>query len=99
MGYFTTGTEGELYEARYCSMCAHDCVAKCTIMQAHWVAAATRDSGWADDDSPTRMVLDMFIPRDNEGNNMPCTMLAMEEITVISELSEPGAEACEGRKP
>lgn len=74
MGYFSNGTEGQMYEERYCSRCTHGQDRDpCTIMNAHFVAASF--SGWADDASPMRMVLDMLIPMDEEHYNKRCTMM------------------------
>lgn len=41
MGYFSNGTEGEDYQARYCSRCIHENAAKgigCPVWNLHLIA-------------------------------------------------------------
>ena len=33
MGYFSNGTEGEMYEAEFCSRCVHE--DNCAVLEAH----------------------------------------------------------------
>lgn len=35
MGYFSNGTEGELYQEKYCNRCMHDKNKNCPIWLAH----------------------------------------------------------------
>jgi|6_EtaG_2_1085325.scaffolds.fasta_scaffold03149_2 hypothetical protein len=76
MGYFSNGTEGQLYEARYCSRCDCQSVEPCAVLNAHFIAAT--QVGWADDMSPMRMILDMLIPQNRHGQNGECTMFKAE---------------------
>jgi hypothetical protein len=69
MGYFSNGTEGEMYRRTYCSLCRHDDEdAGCAVWYAHlmWVGDAAK--------AP---VLDALIPRSKDGlTNEQCTMFA-----------------------
>ena len=66
MGYFSNGTEGEMYEERYCANCAHQ--DGCTVWLAHMVHNY-------DECNNPESILHLLIPRskDNVGNEQ-CTM-------------------------
>ena len=65
MGYFANGTEGEMYQERYCEQCVHDRNHDCPILALHLMH--NYQDGW-------KNTLDLFIPRDNEGFNLECKM-------------------------
>lgn len=107
--YFSNGTEGQMYEERYCSRCTHGRNEdSCAIMNAHFLAAG--EDGWADDASPIRMVLDQLIPLDDEHYNQRCTMmmeipahLDVDWLDIQKKALEEWAnrtepEPCEGRE-
>ncbi len=63
MGYFSNGTEGEIYQERWCDRCAHDAAFRasgedsCPVWDAHLA--------YNGEEGPSK-VLDMLIPRGNE---------------------------------
>jgi hypothetical protein len=73
MGYFSNGTEGDMYEARYCARCVHsvDDPEKpgCPVMLAH-VLYAYEECGKK---SNAAHVLEILIPRDG-AFNAQCAM-------------------------
>lgn len=77
MGYFSNGTEGEMYMERYCAHCAHfkDC----------WVWAAHMKWNYAEcnnDDS----ILNFLIPRSEDKlTNEQCTMFIKTSARPIEE--------------
>lgn len=72
MAYFSNGSEGEEYEARYCSKCVH--CGECPILVLH--------SLWNYDalDSETKhTALNVFIPRSKDGlSNEQCRMFVVK---------------------
>ena len=62
MGYFSNGTEGEMYEERYCSKCLHE-KDGCAVMLAHLIHNY-------DECNNPESILHMLIPKtkDNLGN-------------------------------
>jgi hypothetical protein len=73
--YFSNGTEAMLYEGQFCEKCLHySDETGCPVLNAHWIAASDKDAKFHINDSPARMVLDTFIPRDADGVNQACTM-------------------------
>lgn len=60
MGYFSNGTEGEMYMEAYCNKCKHDKHEDCPI----WAAHLMHNSDGANNDSH---VLHMLIPRSKDG--------------------------------
>lgn len=67
MGYFSNGTEAEIYEETYCRKCVHyyrdEDIDPCAIMAAHF---------FHQQEGSARDVLDMLIPR--EGGNAQCAL-------------------------
>lgn len=64
MGYFSNGTEGFEYEAKYCSRCVHnDEDNGCPVMNTHFLHNYT-------DNDDVKEILNMFIPRDDENWNV-----------------------------
>ena len=63
MGYFSNGTEGEDYESRYCSKCAHQKIDEggCAVWMAHMIA------NYKECNNPDS-ILHILIPRDGAGN-------------------------------
>ncbi len=68
MGYFSNGTEGEMYEARYCSRCAHNqSEYSCPVWDAHLLANY-------DECNNDASILHILIPRNERGDNEQCAM-------------------------
>ena len=66
MAYFSNGTEGELYEARYCRRCVHDINQDCPIILLHLMR------NYEDCNNPDS-ILHVLIPR-NGIENAKCRM-------------------------
>ena len=80
MGHFSNGTEGMLYEERYCSRCTFygDDGADCPVLIAHALyngVGVLPDS--TDDQKKVKSVLDLFIPPGTPGNEK-CKMFSPE---------------------
>lgn len=80
MGYFSNGTDGEIYFEQYCSKCVHESDGRqCPIWDMHmlWNYEGNKNAD-------KKFALDMFIPRDEKGYNQKCKMFAykpkMEKI-------------------
>lgn len=71
MGYFSNGSEGDAYEAKYCNRCVHsgEDGTGCNVMLAHVLFAYEE----CNRDSNAKRMLDMLIPRDGAFNG-ECTM-------------------------
>lgn len=68
MGYFSNGTEGDLYESEYCSRCIHSQKeGGCAVMLAHMLHNYKECNN---EDS----ILHLLIPRDEKGFNKQCEM-------------------------
>lgn len=65
MGYFSNGTEGQLYEAQYCDKCAHQ--DGCTVWLLHMLKNY-------EDCNNKESPLHILIPRGEKGENKKCTM-------------------------
>ena len=65
MGYFSNGTEGMEYEAKYCSDCLH--YGNCAVLHAHELYNY-------DECNNENSILHLLIPRDKEGYNKKCKM-------------------------
>ena len=74
MGYFSNGSEGEAYQARYCNRCVHDVHQDCPIWLAHllhnYAECNQKDS-----------ILHLLIPRSSDG-------LDNEECKLFLEMTE-----------
>lgn len=70
MGYFSNGSEGDDYEARYCARCVHEKEGGCPVILAHVLFAYDLCN---DKEHPGKVMLDMFIPREGI-ENWECTM-------------------------
>lgn len=71
MAYFSNGTEGEMYEDKYCSKCVHN--QGCPIMGMHM--HFNYDEGNKDES-----FLDWLIPRKKNGlGNLKCKMFITSE--------------------
>ena len=70
MGYFSNGTEGLMYEEKYCERCVHyedaDGNHACPVWAAHLFYCYGADE-------KTQRILDMLIPQEGVGNGQ-CTM-------------------------
>jgi len=72
MGYFSNGTEGMQYAAKWCNKCVHNHEEHgCPCMDAHAL--------WNYDECNKKdSVLHKMIPRDALGNNAPCIFFKKE---------------------
>jgi hypothetical protein len=79
MGYFSNGTEGDMYEEEYCYKCLNfDEEKGCPIMNLHlvWNYEAISSKG----DAIKKYALDWFIPPNKDGMfNQQCRMFKEEE--------------------
>ena len=68
MAYFSNGTEGAMYQERWCSRCVHDVHEDCPI----WAAHLLHNSDGANN---PEHILHMLIPRSKGGlGNERCAM-------------------------
>lgn len=69
MGYFSSGTEGALYQERWCMRCHHDRDQDCPVWLAHLVHNYDDDRGILDQVIPVNGVQNgqcrMFVRRDS----------------------------------
>lgn len=74
MGYFSNGTEQEMYVADYCDKCVHgeNEQTGCPVMNLHWLW--NYDAVGEKRDEVKHTALDTLIPRDMDGWNQQCTM-------------------------
>ena len=72
MGYFSNGTEGEMYEEEYCNKCIHDENQDCVILLAHHLYNY-------EDCNNKKSILHILIPRSKEGWNEKCKMFIKKE--------------------
>lgn len=71
MGYFSNGTEGDMFEATYCNKCVHEDDEKgCPVMLAHILYSYDLCN---ETKHPGKVMLDMLIPRDGPWNKQ-CAM-------------------------
>lgn len=76
MGYFSNGTEGDMYEADYCNNCVHqDPDRGCPVWDAHLFFSYELCN---EKDHPGKVMLDMFIPREGIENKR-CTMFVSRD--------------------
>ena len=80
MGYFSNGTEGEIYEETFCRRCVHYGPEEgpgCPVWFAHLLYAYELCN---EDDHPGKAMLDMLIPRAEPGlnGNGRCTMFSQD---------------------
>lgn len=69
MGYFSNGTEGMEYEARWCSRCIH-ASSGCAVWNAHLFANYDQHKN-----KDVKLILDLLIPRSKDGlGNLKCRM-------------------------
>lgn len=88
MGYFSNGTEGEIYYAKYCSGCRHDDGDEklCPIWTMHLIHNGD------DDMSDT---LGMFIPVDDRtGENKRCLFFSTQDDSIDVIPPEPKRNDC-----
>lgn len=70
MGYFSNGSEGDMYEAQYCANCLHDENNDCPVLLAHLLFNYDQCKNEA-----YAKVLNIFIPQTKDGcGNEKCTM-------------------------
>ena len=72
MGYFSNGTEGQMYVDEYCSKCIH--YDNCPIWAAHLIYNYDVVA-MPEKESPGKAILNMLIPRSAEGFNEKCNMI------------------------
>lgn len=77
MGYFSNGTEGDIYEAQYCARCVHENKSDgCPVMLAH-VLHNYRDCNKEDS------ILHILIPRTDNGFNAQCAMFIERKVAHV----------------
>lgn len=91
MGYFSNGTEGDMYEEEYCNHCVHEDEEKgCAVMLAHLIhnykECNKKDS-----------ILHMLIPRDAQGFNEKCRMFIERKAVKVEKLHDPERRYVNGR--
>ena len=91
MGYFSNGTEGMDYEARYCARCIHrdgpDGESGCAVWSAHLFVND-------DEDLRPESPLHILIPRSADGlSNEQCRLFMDRAVLVRDELMERLKEA------
>ena len=69
MGYFSNGSEGDAYEAKYCEKCVHQKPddGGCMVLLAH-LLHNYRDC------NDKESILHLLIPRSDNGENQECKM-------------------------
>ena len=75
MGYFANGTEGEIYEAEYCSRCVHKSTDEkpCAVWMAHFLKNYEECNN-------DKSILHMLIPISKDGlHNLQCRMFLPRE--------------------
>ncbi len=72
MGYFSNGTEGMDYEARYCDKCIHQ-EQGCAVWLAHMMHNY-------DECNNEKSILHILIPRNKEGWNEKCKMFHAKKL-------------------
>lgn len=81
MGYFSNGSEGESYEARWCSRCIHE--EGCAVMMSHLVYNYDQIID-GNRDNPLGEVLSLLIP--DEGSSCgECSMFVLDEDSLSAE--------------
>ena len=77
MGYFSNGTEGLMYEERYCARCVHDNKGTCPVLVAHLLFAYELCNEKV---HPGKVMLDMLIPLSKDGcGNEQCVMFVEKD--------------------
>ncbi len=87
MGYFSNGTEGEMFEERWCANCRHSDISggreigvdpPCPVWMAHSLYAYELCN---EKEHPGKVILDMLIPRKmvkaSDGFDLPVNECAM----------------------
>lgn len=69
MGYFSNGTEGDMFEAQYCARCVHNTDKGCPVMLTHLLFSYEE----CNSDSNAKRMLDILIPREGAWNEQ-CAM-------------------------
>jgi hypothetical protein len=103
MGYFSNGTEGEIFEEQWCANCRHSDISggreigvdpPCPVWFAHQLYAYELCN---EDEHPGKVILDLLIPRKtvkaSDGFDLPVNECAMFAPTVES--VTPGQESFE----
>ena len=74
MGYFSSGTEGMIYEDELCSRCIHH--GDCAVWDAHIIFSYDLCN---EKESPGKQILDMLIPMEDDIYNLRCKMFAKKK--------------------
>ena len=82
MGYFSNGTEGDMYEARWCDRCVHqngpDGESGCAVWLAHMIKNY-------DDCNDDGSILHILIPKTKDGlGNEKCRMFWDKQQVMVS---------------
>lgn len=80
MGYFSNGTEADLYEAEHCLNCVHygdvESPTLCPVTELHWLW-----NYFQNQDEDKAIALRTFIPRDGV-KNLKCRMFYPKEANI-----------------
>lgn len=83
MGYFSNGTEGMSYEEEFCNRCVNvEISGVCPILDLH-MRWNYDQHGDAEIDKAKKQALDLFIPRDANGNNEKCRFFVLRTEPLI----------------
>lgn len=76
MGYFANGTEGMIYEERYCAKCIQGADGKsCAVWMAHLLFSSEQHDKDGSTDTPIGNLLALLIPQTADGlGNERCAM-------------------------
>jgi hypothetical protein len=70
MGYFSNGTEGQIYEEHYCNKCVNNADGACPVWGIHLLYNYQQQ-----DNKAIKGILDQFISRSKDGlGNDKCNM-------------------------
>lgn len=86
MGYFSNGTEGQAYEARYCAYCRNDTESKpCWILGMHLLLNYDQCDD-TEDGRKAAHLLGSLIPRSEDGlTNGECVMFRPRDMPALGE--------------
>ena len=85
MGYFSNGTEGEIYQAEYCEQCIHqgqNLMEGCAVWDLHLFYNY-------DKDDKVPKLLNRLIPRDKDGRNLKCLMYKEVDCDCNEDYKQP----------
>jgi hypothetical protein len=85
MGYFSNGTEGEIYYEEFCSKCLHEHNRQCAVWLAHYIKNY-------DECNKKDSILHMLIPREGIENGK-CLMFVDKQLLSNLALQQYASES------